>query len=179
MLAVMNTLRRLNYYVALLAGVAIVGCIMLILVDIVLRKLGISFGGAEEISGYVMAGVASWGASYALTEQAHVRIDFVRLRMRPLPRSMLDLIAILSLATTSVVIASQCWPVLHDSIRFHSAANSSLAIPMWIPQSIWLAGWLWFAFSSSVLALLTIVYLISGDLRQVDKLVGTRTEMEQ
>ena len=75
-------IRRTNRFIALLVGLVLTGTVILIISEIVLREVGISLGGAEEISGYVMAGVASWGMSFALTELAHVRIDLVRLRLR-------------------------------------------------------------------------------------------------
>ena len=151
---------------------------LLILVDVVLRHFGVTFGGSDEISGYVMAGVASWGMSFTLTELAHVRIDLIRLRLRPVGKAVLDLIAILALAVTAVTIAFECWPVLHTTIANHTLANTPLATPLWIPQTIWFAGWLWFALSSSLLVLLTVVLLAKGDLKRADALVGARTEME-
>lgn len=171
-------IRRINRVIALTAGVALVACVLLILVDVVLRHFGVTFGGSDEISGYVMAGIASWGMSYTLTELAHVRIDLIRLRLRPIGKAILDLIAILALAITAVTIAYECWPVLHTTITNQARANTPMATPLWIPQSIWLAGWLWFAFSSSVLVLLTLVLLGKRDLKRVDGLVGARTEME-
>ena len=176
--SVIGGLRRINRAIALLVGLALVGCVVLILIDICLRQLGISFGGSDEISGYVMAGIASWGVSYTLTELAHVRIDLIRLRLKPAGKAVLDLIAILALAVTAIVIAFECWPVLHKTLQNHALANTPMATPLWIPQSIWFAGWIWFALCSSLLVLLTIALLVKGDLQRADALVGARTEME-
>ena len=96
-------IRRVNRMIALLVGLVLTGCVILIIVDILLREAGISFGGADEISGYVMAGVASWGMSYALTELAHVRIDLIRLRLRRRGKAMLDLLVIIALAGMDLV----------------------------------------------------------------------------
>lgn len=171
-------IRRINNLIAIAAGLVLVACVILILSDIVLREVGISFGGAEEISGYVMAGVASWGMSYALTELAHVRIDLIRLRLRQRGRAMLDLIAIVALALTSVVIAVQCWPVLAKTIERGSSANTALETPLWIPQSIWLSGWIWFSVCSCLLVILTLVLLVKGKFEDADALVGARSEVE-
>ncbi|MDA3919913.1 MAG: TRAP transporter small permease subunit [Salinisphaera sp.] len=173
-----GVIRRINRVIAMAAGIALIGCVLLILVAVLLRKCGIAFGGSSEISGYVMAGVASWGMSFTLTELAHVRIDLIRLRLRPIGKAMLDLIAILAVAATAVTIAFQCWPVLHTTLTNHARANTSMATPLWIPQSIWFAGWIWFALSSSLLVLLTVLLLARGDLQRADALVGARSEME-
>ncbi|WP_258549213.1 TRAP transporter small permease subunit [Thalassospira profundimaris] len=171
-------LRRINSLIGFIAGLVLVACVILILADIILREAGISFGGAEEISGYVMAGVASWGMSYALGELAHVRIDLIRLRLQQRGRALLDLIAIVALAATAVVIAVQSWPVLAKTIERGSSANTVLATPLWIPQSIWLSGWIWFAVFSCVLVILTLALLVKGRFDEADALVGARSEVE-
>ena len=71
-----GALRRANRLVALALGVALVGTVLFVLIDVIGRKTGWgSLGGSDEISGYVMAAVASWGLSCALLDRAHVRID--------------------------------------------------------------------------------------------------------
>ena len=84
---ILTVLRRSNRVIALAVGLLLIATILFILLDIILRQFGRSFGGSEEISGYVMAGVASWGLAFALLEQAHVRIDLVRLKLRPMGNS--------------------------------------------------------------------------------------------
>jgi|TARA_R110000803_G_scaffold55182_2_gene112035 TRAP-type C4-dicarboxylate transport system permease small subunit len=179
---VTNTLiaaiRRTNRIIALLVGLVLTGTVILIIAEIVLREVGISLGGAEEISGYVMAGVASWGMSYALTELAHVRIDLIRLRLQTRGRALLDLIAIVALAGVASLVAFQCWPVLEKTIERGSRANTTLETPLWIPQTIWLSGWIWFAVSACVLVILSLVLMMRRDFDQADALVGARSEVE-
>ena len=171
-------IRRTNRIIALLVGLVLTGTVILIIAEIVLREVGISLGGAEEISGYVMAGVASWGMSYALTELAHVRIDLIRLRLQTRGRALLDLIAIVALAGVASLVAFQCWPVLEKTIERGSRANTTLETPLWIPQTIWLSGWIWFAVSACVLVILSLVLMMRRDFGQADALVGARSEVE-
>ncbi|PKR60171.1 TRAP transporter small permease subunit [Thalassospira lohafexi] len=171
-------IRRTNRIIALLVGLVLTGTVILIIAEIVLREVGISLGGAEEISGYVMAGVASWGMSYALTELAHVRIDLIRLRLQTRGRALLDLIAIVALAGVASLVAFQCWPVLEKTIERGSRANTTLETPLWIPQTIWLSGWIWFAASACVLVILSLVLMMRRDFDQADALVGARSEVE-
>ncbi|WP_430474307.1 TRAP transporter small permease subunit [Thalassospira lucentensis] len=171
-------IRRTNRFIALLVGLVLTGTVILIIAEILLREVGISLGGAEEISGYVMAGVASWGMSYALTELAHVRIDMIRLRLQKRGRALLDLIAIVALAGVASLVAFQSWPVLEKTIERGSRANTVLETPLWIPQTIWLSGWIWFAMSSCILVILTLVLLMRRDFDQAEALVGARSELE-
>ncbi|MEQ9347758.1 MAG: TRAP transporter small permease [Thalassospira sp.] len=171
-------IRRTNCFIALLVGLVLTGTVILIIAEILLREVGISLGGAEEISGYVMAGVASWGMSYALTELAHVRIDMIRLRLQKRGRALLDLIAIVALAGVASLVAFQGWPVLEKTIERGSRANTVLETPLWIPQTIWLSGWIWFAVSSCILVISTLVLLMRRDFDQAEALVGARSELE-
>ncbi|KXJ51417.1 MAG: C4-dicarboxylate ABC transporter permease [Thalassospira sp. Nap_22] len=171
-------IRRANRIIALSVGFVLTGSVILIISEILLREAGISLGGAEEISGYVMAGVASWGLSYALTELAHVRIDLIRLRLQERGKAFLDLLAIVTLAAVATIVAIQCWPVLSKTIERGSTANTPLETPLWIPQLVWFSGWLWFALCSCALVILTLVLLMRRNFDTADSLVGARSELE-
>lgn len=105
MMRVIDLIDRINNGVALAAGLALLGCVVLILVEIIVRRLGMPLGGTDEISGYVMAITTSWGVAYALTERAHVRIDLLRTKLVPSGRAILDCISILALAATALMVA--------------------------------------------------------------------------
>ena len=98
------TLRTANRAVALLVGILLLACASFVLLDIVSRQLGSSFGGTDEISGYVMAIATSWGMAYTMLELGHVRIDLLRSRRQALGRSLFDLFSMLVLSGTIVLI---------------------------------------------------------------------------
>ena len=75
---VLDKLRGLNRRIAILTGVVLLACAVVVLLDILLRRLGSSLGGTDEISGYVMAIATSWGMAFTLLELGHVRIDILR-----------------------------------------------------------------------------------------------------
>lgn len=172
-------LRRVNKGIALVVGFSILATSLYIISDIVLRKFGMSLGGSDEISGYIMAGVASWGMSFGLTELAHVRIDVIRLRLLPFWRSCLDVFSILVLAAVVSLIAIQAWPVLEKTIERGSRANTPLETPLWIPQLIWFSGWLWFAVTAVVLTVLAAICLGRQQFRAVTDLSGIGSEIEE
>ncbi len=90
----LTDLRRLNHLVAIAVGVLLVACATFVLLDIVLRQVGASFGGTDEISGYAMAIATSWGMAFTMLELGHVRIDLLRSRLagrgRVFARPLLD-----------------------------------------------------------------------------------------
>lgn len=149
-------LGRVNRAIAIVCGVVLLAAMALILTEIAMRGLvGRGIGGADEISGYVMAGIAAWGFSYALVERAHVRIDVVTGRL-PLPgRSVFDLLALLGLVFVAGMVTAYGWRVLATTLARDARANTPLETPLWIPQAIWLSGWAWLTLVAALLAIAT------------------------
>ncbi|OWX99686.1 C4-dicarboxylate ABC transporter permease [Thioclava sp. F1Mire-8] len=175
-----GALRRANRLVALILGAALVATVLFVLVDGVGRKTGWgSLGGSDEISGYVMAAVASWGLGCALLDRAHVRIDLIRQRLAPVGQGLMDLFAMIVTNGVVLLIAWYCWPVLQKTIERGSRANTPLETPLWIPQGIWFAGWAWFALSATALSLIGIAYLASGHRTELANAIGLGSELDQ
>lgn len=169
-------LQRFNNGLAVLAGGLLLLSVAVTLFDIIARQVGHSLGGTDELSGYAMAIATSWGMSYALTSLAHVRIDLVRSRCGSRLRAVFDAIALLSLTATAVVIAYRVWPVLEKSIKNQSTANTTLETPLWIPQSLWMAGWVWFAITACILCTALIYYAFKQDFPAINNTVGITDE---
>jgi TRAP-type C4-dicarboxylate transport system permease small subunit len=130
-LRIVSLLARTNRSIAILCGVVLLVVVVLTLAEIILRQvMGRGIGGVDEISGYVMAGVAAWGFSYALVDRAHVRIDVATGRL-PLPgRSVFDLLAMISVFGVAVLVSWYGWNVLSRSILRGSRANTPLETPL-------------------------------------------------
>lgn len=175
-LRIFSLLRTLNRWIALAVGVGLLACVGYVLLEIGLRRAGQSLGGTTEITGYVMAIATAWGMGYALLELAHVRIEVLRTRMGQWARALVDLMAMVALAATVSLIAWRAWPVLERSIRNESRANTALETPLWIPQGLWFAGWLWFALMAVAVCLIAIILLLQGQPRQAELAIGLSHE---
>lgn len=173
---VLTIMRRLNTGIALAVGVVLALTVAFIIVDITMRQIGRSLGGSDEISGYVMAIVASWGLSYTLLELAHVRIDLLRMRLQSVGRSVLDLLSMFSVAAIACVVAFYAWPVLAKSIQQGSRANTPLETPLWIPQVLWFSGRIWFALTSTVMLICAFGLLAQRQTAQFEKSFGVVSE---
>ncbi|NNU81966.1 TRAP transporter small permease [Halovulum dunhuangense] len=176
---ILGALRRFNRWVALAVGASLLLCAGFVLLDIVLRRFHASFGGTDEISGYVMAIATSWGMAYALSELGHVRIDLIRSRGGPRLRALFDLFALSVLAATVSLIALKCWPVLERSILNSSRANTPLETPLALVQWPWMAGWIWFAIASWVTVLAAAALLLQGRHDAVHRHIGITGEIEE
>jgi len=175
---VLDTLRSWNRKIAIATGLILFACVAIVLADIVLRRFGASFGGTDEISGYVMAIVTSWGMGFTLLELGHVRIDIIRGRCAGLGRAAFDLFSLTVLAGTITLIAVQSWPVLARSLDNGSRANTPLETPLAWVQTPWFAGWVWFALMAWLTLLVAIVLVAKGEFDRADAVIGTQSETE-
>lgn len=175
---ILSTLRGLNKLVAILIGVMLLACAAIVLLDIVLRQLGSSLGGTDEISGYVMAIATSWGMGYTLLELGHVRIDILRGRVGARGRAVFDLFAMAVLSGTITLIAVQSWPVLARSLANSSRANTPLETPLALVQVPWFAGWIWFAIVAWLTFLAALMLVLKGEFAQSEAAIGAFGEEE-
>ncbi|GGH31398.1 TRAP-type mannitol/chloroaromatic compound transport system, small permease component [Cribrihabitans marinus] len=174
----LGTLRGLNKLVAILIGIVLLACAAIVLADIVLRQLGSSLGGTDEISGYVMAIATSWGMGYTLLELGHVRIDILRGRTGNVGRAVFDLFAMAVLSGTVTLIALQSWPVLARSLANGSRANTPLETPLALVQTPWFAGWIWFAAVAWLTFAAALILVLRGEFRQSEEAIGCFGEEE-
>lgn len=177
-LSMLSGLRRLNHAIAILVGVLLLACVVFVLADIVLRQMGSSLGGTDEISGYVMAIATSWGMAFTLTELGHVRIDILRGRATGGARALFDLTAMLALAVTVTLIALRGWPVLSRSLANSSRANTPLETPLALVQAPWLAGWIWFALVSWLTFVAALMLIARKDFAASEAAIGTFGELD-
>lgn len=175
----LGALRKLNQRVAVMTGLGLLGCAGFVLADILLRQVGASFGGTEEIAGYAMAIASSWGMAYALLELGHVRIDVLRVRMAAPGRVLFDLASLLILAGVITLIAVKCWPVLEKSLKNASRANTPLETPLWWVQLPWLAGWIWFAAMAWLVFIAALTMVARRDWAAAEGAIGTMGELAE
>ncbi len=177
-LALIDKLRKLNRAIALIVGIGLLGMAAFVVADIGLRQFHASFGGSEELAGYAMALVTSWGMAYALLELGHIRIDIVRSRTQGLFRALFDVFAMIAMSGVVVAIAIKCWPVVERAIENGSRANTPLATPLAWVQVPWFAGWVWFAMMSCLVSLAAISLVVRGRPKETEPFIGAFAEQD-
>ncbi|WP_408648454.1 TRAP transporter small permease subunit [Thalassococcus lentus] len=171
-------LRAINRGVALVVGLGLLTCAGFVLLDIILRQIGTSLGGTEEIAGYAMALATAWGMSYTLLELGHVRIDLLRSRAGSLGRALFDVFAMIVMSGVVVMIAIKAWPVVERSLVNGSRANTPLETPLALVQVPWFAGWVWFAIMSCLTTLAALSLLLLRRHAETESFVGAFAEQE-
>lgn len=179
-LGLARALRRLNIAVALICGLTLLAAVAMVITEIVLRQVvGRGLGGSDEIAGYVMAAVATWGLAYALTERAHVRIDIATARLPAPGRAGFDLLALVATSFVSVIVSWYAWRVLSRTLQRGSTANTPLETPLWIPQSIWFAGLMWLSIVAVLLTLCLSVLIAARRWAAAQEVAGTQSELDE
>ena len=174
---IVSALRRGNRAIGLACGLLLLATGGLILVEILLRQTPFgALGGSDEYAGYAMAAIATWGFSYALVERAHIRIDLLQRQLLPAGRVALDLLSLLLLTATTWVVAFHAWSVLAKTLDRGSRANTPLETPLWIPQTLWFGGWVWFALTGTLLLLVVVALIFRRRFAAVDAVAGCDLE---
>ena len=175
-LVIIHWLRAINKGVALAVGLGLLLCAGFVLADIIMRQIGTSLGGTEELAGYAMALATSWGMSYTLLELGHVRIDLLRSRARSFGRAVFDVFSMVVMSGVVVTIAVKAWPVVERSLVNGSTANTPLETPLVWVQMPWFAGWVWFALMSSLTTLAALSLLMERRHSETETFVGAFAE---
>lgn len=153
-----DVLRTANRWLALLCGIVLMIAVAMIMTEVLGRRFpALRIGGADELSGYVMAAIATWGFSFALMERAHVRIDLLHTRLPVQGRALFDVIAMASVLLVAVLVAYHAYDVLGKSLARGSRSNTPLGVPLWMPQAVWFAGWAWLTLTSGLLLVCTVI----------------------
>lgn len=177
-MTLIHRLRVINRGVALAVGLGLLLCAGFVLTDIIMRRIGSSLGGTEEIAGYAMALATSWGMAYTLLELGHVRIDLLRSRANSFGRALFDVFAMIVMTGVIIAIAVMSWPVVERSLVNGSTANTPLETPLVWVQMPWFAGWVWFAVISSLTTLAALSLLVKRRYADTETIVGAFAEQD-
>lgn len=165
--------------IGILGGYALLGLSFLIVVEILSRKLlNFSLQGVDEIGGYVVAVTGTFGMALAVVSRAHTRIDVLLLRLPGRVQAWLNLLAYVSLGVCAAFTAWMGWRTLSDSLAFGAVSSTPLQVPLWIPQSLWLAGLGLFALAALWTALRGLLALRRG-IHAADRVLSPRTLEEE
>jgi TRAP-type mannitol/chloroaromatic compound transport system permease small subunit len=167
---------RLSRYAIWFGGTLVLASAVLVSIDVLLRKLVlVSLGGADELSGYAFAIGTTWALAFTLLRRANVRVDALYIHLPQVVCALLDIVALIALGGFLMLLTWQAWDVLGTSLSFDARATTPLATPLWMPQSLWLIGLIFFLFTWLPLLLRSLFALLGGDLAKVRSLAGART----
>ena len=165
---------------ALAGGLLILAAAVLVSIDVILRKLlSVTVGGADELSGYALAIGSAWSFAFVLLHRGNVRIDALYQHLPQPLAAVCDMLAVGSLLAFVSLVTWHGWSVLGHSWSVGARSNSSLAVPLAIPQALWWIGYGWFVVCGLVLLLRGAIAFVSADWKDVNRLIGARSIQEE
>jgi TRAP-type C4-dicarboxylate transport system permease small subunit len=166
-------LERVSRVAVWTGGAALLLCAILVSGDVILRKLfSITMSGSDEISGYAFAAATTWAYSYCLLHRSHVRIDALYNLLPASLRSLLDAVGLTLLLFYMAYLTNKAIAVFLTSWRRDSVSITTLSVPLWIPQLLWVAGLCWFVFTLAFLLLYVLLSLLLRDVAAVQGIAG-------
>lgn len=174
------TLSRVADWTVLASGWWLIALSLATCVEMLGRKMfSFSLQGIDEIGSYTYGIVGAFGFAHALITRSHVRVDFLLSRFPLKVRALLNLLAMLSLAAFAALCVWRGWNVVLESRELGATAATPLATPMWIPQSIWLAGYLMFALVAAWAAIDALRIFAAGRTDELNDRFGPQTLEEE
>ncbi len=140
-------------FATLACGWVVLGYAIALSLEVLGRKLfNTSFKGIDELGGFVLAISAAIGASYAMAQRSHTRVDVFLVRF---PRPVQRVLNTLGMATFAFFATFAAWRginVLMEPLEFKSSAPNQ-ELPPWSPQSAWVLGLV-------LLAIISLAYAV-------------------
>lgn len=171
-------IRTVSRYFAYGGGAILLVCAILVSLDVVFRKLFnvIPFY-SFELTEYGFAMAIAFGYGYGLLDKAHIRVDPLYNKFRLPVRTVLDLIALVALTGCVLGLAYYAGIVAQRSFKLGAVSNTTLAMPLAIPQTIWALGLSWFALVCVVVLLKCLKLWFQRRNTEIEKLVGSSHEV--
>ncbi len=161
-------------------GAALLLSAIMVTVDVTSRKIfGITMSGSDEITGYVFAAATTWAYSYCLLTRSNIRIDVLYNQLGMRTRGWLDLLGLVLLTYYIYLLSMNALSMFQDNLEYNSSAQTTLATPLWIPQSFWISGLFFFLFCLSFMTLYVLISIIRGQWDTVSKLAGVKSVEEE
>jgi TRAP-type C4-dicarboxylate transport system permease small subunit len=161
-------------------GLLMLAAAGLVSFDVIMRRVfNATTGGADELSGYAFAIGSAWSFAFVTLARINVRVDALY-RLFPLPLAgIMDFLSLVAMGIFAITIARYGFDVVATSWHLTARSNSSLAVPLWIPQLAWWLGLVLFVAMLALLLLRSGAVLIRGDWQALHRLAGARSAVEE
>lgn len=145
-----------------LAGLSMIGILLMVLLTIISRLFGFSAPGTDAYAGYAMAGAGFLALASTLKRGEHIRVTLVLGMLKGKARKALELAALAIATLLAGFLAYYSARLVWQSWQFDDISVGMDATPLWIPQI--------------VMALGTAIFFIAFLDEFVMELLGKRTQ---
>ena len=123
-----------------LAGVCMVGLLVMVVLSVASRQLHVHVAGLDAYAGYLMAGAGFLALAHTLKRGEHIRVTLLVAALQGRARHALELWALLAATLLAALSAYYACRLAWQSHVFHDVSTGIDATPLWIPQLTMAAG---------------------------------------
>jgi TRAP-type C4-dicarboxylate transport system permease small subunit len=158
---------------AAIGGMGIIFIAVIITIDVFLRKFaGTTIGGASEIAGLVFAVATAISYTYVLLDRANIRIDVLYTHLTPKWRAYLDFFGMLVFLIFIARLTYSIFLLVEQSWSGNTKTVGVIIVPLWIPQSLWFAGFALLTLTAGFLLVSIAALIIRRDWAMVNRIAG-------
>ncbi|MEZ5819671.1 MAG: TRAP transporter small permease [Xanthobacteraceae bacterium] len=154
-----------------LGGALLIFAALTVTAEVLLRKIvspafgpQYNFTGSDEIASYLFAVGTSLSLAYVVVARGNVRIDALYRLFGPRARAAMDILALAGMLVFSAALLERGWSVAELSYSGRIVSNTTLRVPLAIPQIGWVIGLAMFTVSLILALVVSIAALARGDL---------------
>jgi TRAP-type C4-dicarboxylate transport system permease small subunit len=127
-----------------LAGLSMIGVLLMVLLTIVSRTFGFAAPGTDAYAGYAMAGAGFLALASTLKKGEHIRVTLVLGMLKGKAQKTMEIGALLIAVLLSGFLAFYSARLVWQSVEIHDISTGIDATPLWIPQMVMAIGTLLF-----------------------------------
>jgi C4-dicarboxylate transporter DctQ subunit len=143
---------RCNLALGMISGLGILAMGIILTYEVVTRYF---FNAptiwVQETSTYLYMWTMLAAASYTLQEGKHVHVDLVIDRLPTRPKSVVEVVTGAVGAVFCAIVSIQAYQMIAATVRFGKVSATPLRVPLWIPQSALLMGFVLLTFQFAFL----------------------------
>ena len=117
-----------------LAGLCMLGLLLMVLTSIVSRQLQVNVPGTDGYAGYLMAGAGFLALAHTLKRGEHIRVTLLLGALQGSWRRALEIWALTAASLLALLFAGYSCKLAWQSRVFNDISTGIDATPLWIPQ---------------------------------------------
>jgi len=138
---------RCNYILGMVSGLGVLVMGLILTYEVFVRYV---FSAptiwVQETSIYLYMWTMLAAGSYTLQKRKHVHVDLLIERLSGRPRSVLEAMTSAVGTLFCAVVSVQAYQMIEATVRFSKVSATPLRVPLWIPQSALLMGFVLLTF---------------------------------
>lgn len=123
----------------------------------------------QEISVYIFMWCMFGGSAYALQKGKHVNIDLLTVRLSEKKQSLMKILTSIAGVLFCSEVSFQAWEMVQKTIKYQKHSPTPLQVPMWIPQTALLVGFVLLTLQFAVIILDEVCFIKTGERSVVEE----------